>query len=97
MKRILAYSSVSQIGYIATGLGAAMFMGSEGAMGFAGAIYHIINHAFFKAGLFMMVGTIYIYTHELELPRLGGCLKKCPWSRYHLCGCGFRYRRYARF
>ena len=78
MKRILAYSSVSQIGYIATGLGAAMLMGIGGAMGFAGAIYHIINHAFFKAGLFMMVGTIYIYTHELELSRLGGMLKKMP-------------------
>lgn len=78
MKRILAYSSVSQIGYIATGIGAAMLMGIGGAMGFAGAIYHIINHAFFKAGLFMMVGTIYIYTHELELSRLGGMLKKMP-------------------
>ncbi len=78
MKRILAYSSVSQIGYIATGLGAAMLMGIGGAMGFAGAVYHIINHAFFKAGLFMMVGTIYIYTHELELSRLGGMLKKMP-------------------
>ncbi len=78
MKRILAYSSVSQIGYIATGLGVAAFMGIEGGMGFAGAVYHVINHAFFKAGLFMMVGTIYIYTHELELPRLGGMLKKMP-------------------
>ncbi|MDZ4131620.1 MAG: complex I subunit 5 family protein [Dethiobacteria bacterium] len=78
MKRILAYSSVSQIGYIATGLGVATFLGIEGGMGFAGAVYHIINHAFFKAGLFMMVGTIYIYTHELELSRLGGMLKKMP-------------------
>lgn len=78
MKRILAYSSVSQIGYIATGIGAAMLMGVGGAMGFAGAVYHIINHAFFKAGLFVMVGTVYIYTHELELSRLGGMLKKMP-------------------
>lgn len=78
MKRILAYSSVSQIGYIATGIGVATFAGIEGGMGFTGAIYHIINHAFFKAGLFMMVGTIYIYTHELELPRLGGMFKKMP-------------------
>ncbi len=77
-KRILAYSSVSQIGYIAMGLGAAAFEGLEGGMGFSGAIYHIINHAFFKAGLFMMVGTIYMYTHELELPRLGGMAKKMP-------------------
>lgn len=78
MKRILAYSSVSQIGYIATGLGVATLLGIEGGMGFAGAVYHIINHAFFKAGLFMMVGTIYIYTHELDLFRLGGMLKKMP-------------------
>ncbi len=78
MKRILAYSSVSQIGYIATGLGVATFAGIEGGMGFAGAVYHIINHAFFKAGLFMMVGTIYMYTHELEISRLGGMLKKMP-------------------
>ncbi len=78
MKRILAYSSVSQMGYIVTGLGVAAFAGIEGGMGFAGAVYHVINHAFFKAGLFIMVGTIYIYTHELELPRLGGMIKKMP-------------------
>lgn len=78
IKRILAYSSVSQIGYIAAGLGAATMMGIGGAMGFAGALYHIINHAFFKAGLFMMAGTVYIYTHELELSRLGGLFKKMP-------------------
>jgi hydrogenase-4 component B len=78
MKRILAYSSVSQIGYIATGLGLATFLGIEGGMGFAGAVYHIVNHAFFKAGLFMMVGTVYIYTHEQEISRLGGMLKKMP-------------------
>jgi len=80
MKRILAYSSVSQIGYIATGLGAALFMANEGAMGFTGAVYHVINHAFFKAGLFMIAGTIYMYTRELELSRLGGMFKKMPFA-----------------
>lgn len=78
MKRILAYSSVSQMGYIITGVGCAAFLQLEGGMGYTGAIYHVINHAFFKAGLFMMVGTIYMYTHELELPRLGGMFKKMP-------------------
>ncbi|MEW5783876.1 MAG: complex I subunit 5 family protein [Bacillota bacterium] len=77
-KRILAYSSVSQIGYIAAGLGAAAYMGLEGGMGFAGSLYHIINHAFFKAGLFMMVGAVYMLTRELELPRLGGMARKMP-------------------
>jgi hydrogenase-4 component B len=78
MKRILAYSSVSQIGYIAAAIGAAALMNREGGMGFAGAVYHVINHAFFKAGLFMMVGTIFMFTRELELPRLGGMFKKMP-------------------
>ncbi|MDY6826716.1 MAG: complex I subunit 5 family protein [Bacillota bacterium] len=78
MKRILAYSSVSQIGYIVAAIGAAALMNGEGGMGFAGAVYHVINHAFFKAGLFMMVGTVFMFTRELELPRLGGMFKKMP-------------------
>ncbi|HED23930.1 MAG TPA: NADH dehydrogenase, partial [Firmicutes bacterium] len=78
MKRILAYSSVSQIGYIAAALGSAVLMGREGGMGFAGAMYHVINHAFFKSGLFMMAGTIFMFTRELELPKLGGMFKKMP-------------------
>ncbi len=77
-KRILAYSSISQMGFIAAGLGVAVFMGLEGAMGFTGSLYHIVNHAIFKAGLFAMIGTVYIYTHELELSRLGGMARKMP-------------------
>ncbi len=77
-KRILAYSSISQMGYIATGFGVAIFMGVEGAMGFSGSIYHIVNHAIFKAGLFSMIGVVYMYTHELDLSRLGGMIRKMP-------------------
>lgn len=77
-KRILAYSSISQMGFIATGLGVAVFMGHEGAMGFSGSVYHIINHAVFKAGLFAMIGAVYMVTHELDLSRLGGMAKKMP-------------------
>ena len=77
-KRILAYSSISQMGYIAVGLGVAVFMGFDGAMGFTGSIYHIVNHAIFKAGLFAMIGVIYMYTHELDLARLGGMARKMP-------------------
>jgi formate hydrogenlyase subunit 3/multisubunit Na+/H+ antiporter MnhD subunit len=89
-KRILAYSSVSQIGYIVMGLGAAAYMGLEGGMGFAGSVYHIINHAFFKAGLFMIVGTVYMLTHELELPRLGGLARKMPFAAaaFLVAACG---------
>ena len=78
-KRILAYSSVSQMGYILMGIGCAAYLGPDGAMGFVGAIYHIINHALFKAGLFMMVGAIYIHTHELDIDKIGGMIKKFPF------------------
>ncbi len=77
-KRILAYSSISQMGYIATGFGVAVFMGVEGAMGFSGSVYHIVNHAIFKAGLFAMIGVVYMYTHEIDLSRLGGMIRKMP-------------------
>ncbi len=77
-KRILAYSSISQMGYIVTGIGVAMLMGADGAMGFSGSLYHIANHAIFKAGLFIMIGVVYMYTHELDLSRLGGMARKMP-------------------
>jgi len=57
-KRILAYSSISQMGYILMGTGCAAYMGLEGPMGFSGTMMHIFNHAFFKAGMFMMVGAV---------------------------------------
>ena len=78
-KRILAYSSVSQMGYILMGLGVAAYIGyEEGAMGLSGAFYHIVNHAFFKASMFMIVGAIYVRTHELNLNLLGGMRKRFP-------------------
>jgi hypothetical protein len=77
-KKILAYSSVSQMGYILLGVGVAAYLGYEGAIGFAGALYHIINHAFFKAGLFMMVGSVYMITHDLDITRVRGMFRKLP-------------------
>lgn len=75
-KKILAYSSVSQIGYIIMGIGAAAYLGSYGAMAMAGAIYHTINHALFKGALFLVVGAIYIHTHELDINKIRGLHKK---------------------
>ena len=77
-KKTLAYSSVSQMGYILLAIGSAAFLGTDGAMGFVGALYHIINHAFFKAGLFIMVGAIYIHTHELDINRVRGMARVFP-------------------
>lgn len=75
-KNILAYSSVSQIGYVIMGIGAATYIGKYGAMSMSGAIYHIINHALFKGALFLTVGAIYIFTHDLDITRVRGLGKK---------------------
>jgi formate hydrogenlyase subunit 3/multisubunit Na+/H+ antiporter MnhD subunit len=80
IKKMLAYHSISQMGYIITGIGVALYLGYEGAMGFTGAMYHIINHALFKSLLFMVAGVIYYHTHELDMYKLGGLWKKLPFT-----------------
>ncbi|MDI6799715.1 MAG: proton-conducting transporter membrane subunit [Actinomycetota bacterium] len=77
-KRMLAYHSVSQMGYIVFGFGCAAYLGADGAMGFAGGIYHIVNHALFKALLFMSIGAVYFRTHELDMYKLGGLWRNMP-------------------
>ncbi len=80
IKKLLAYSSISQMGYILVGIGVALYLGYEGAMGYAGAIYHIINHALFKSLLFMVAGVIYYHTKELDMYKLGGLWKRLPFT-----------------
>ena len=80
IKKMLAYHSISQMGYIITGVGVALYLGYEGAMGFTGAMYHIINHALFKSLLFMIAGVIYYHTKELDMYKLGGLWKKLPFT-----------------
>lgn len=77
-KRILAYSSVSQMGYILMGIGACAYLGLEGPMAMGGFTLHVVNHAFFKAGMFMMVGAVYFRTGEIEINRLGGLWRDFP-------------------
>ncbi len=77
-KQMLAYHSVSQMGYIVIGIGCAGYMGAGGAMGLAGAFYHIVNHALFKSLLFLTVGAVYFRTHELNMYKLGGLTKLMP-------------------
>ncbi len=77
-KRMLAFHSVSQMGYIVMGIGCAAYMGSHGAMGLAGSLYHIVNHALFKCTLFLGVGAVYFRTHELDMYKLGGLWRNMP-------------------
>jgi hydrogenase-4 component B len=78
IKKMLAYHSVSQMGYIVVGIGVALYLGYSGAMGYAGALYHIINHALFKSLLFMVAGVVYFHTKEYNMYKLGGLYKKLP-------------------
>lgn len=70
IKKVLAYSTVSQLGYMVLGLG----MG-----GFVGGLFHLITHAFFKALLFLGSGSvIHGCHHEQEITKMGGLMKKMP-------------------
>ena len=77
-KRLLAYHSVSQMGYIILGIGAAMFLKNDGAFAIAGAVFHSLNHALFKSALFFGVGIIILGTGEPDLYKLGGLWRKFP-------------------
>ena len=72
IKRIIAYSSVSQVGYILFGLGTLTLRGMQGA------ILHVVYHAIVKALLFMAVGIIIAVTRERQIDRVGGLGKKLP-------------------
>ncbi|MDK2931852.1 MAG: multicomponent Na+:H+ antiporter subunit, partial [Bacillota bacterium] len=72
LKRLLAYSTMAQVGYIFIGLGAAS------ASGLAGAAYHAFNHTFMKAALFMAAGAIISVTGCRRIDRLNGLFERMP-------------------
>jgi len=77
-KRILAYSSVSQAGYIMVGLGGGAIMAETGVMGGLGSFYHVLNHALFKGSLFLALGYIFLRTREFNIYRLGNLWRRMP-------------------
>lgn len=82
IKKMLAYHSISQMGYIVMGIGIALYLGYKGAMGYSGAVYHIMNHALFKSLLFMVAGVVYLHTKEYDMYKLGGLWKKLPLTAF---------------
>lgn len=80
IKKLLACSSISQMGFILVGIGVASYLGYDGAMGMAGSSYHIINHALFKSALFLAAGAIAYLTGELDMYKLGGLWEKIPFT-----------------
>ncbi len=72
MKRLFAYSSISQVGYIVLGLG----LGTP--LGVVGALYHLVNHSLFKSLLFLNAGSVEYATGSRDLKRLGGLNRAIP-------------------
>src|SRR5258707_11113236 len=84
MKRLLAYSSIENIGILFTGLGLAIvFAGVEmraaAALTLIAVMYHAMNHAFMKSLLFLGTGAVLHATGERNLWRLGGLIHRMPW------------------
>ncbi len=87
LKRFLAWSSIENVGIITIGiglgvLGRAKSIPSLAALGYGGALLHVINHAFFKGLLFMSAGSVLHSAGTAELELLGGLLKKMPFTAF---------------
>jgi hydrogenase-4 component B len=85
LKRLLAFHSIENVGIIALGLGASILFASYGsttwaAIAFAAALLHTLNHAIFKALLFLGAGAFERAVGSLELDHLGGLLRRMPWT-----------------
>ncbi len=78
IKRILACSSVSQIGFITLGIGMIGIMGGHG-IALQGTVYHMVNHSLLKLVLFMAAGVVYVNTHSLDLNKVRGFGRKHPF------------------
>lgn len=93
LKRLLAYSSVENIGIIFMVLGLSMIFMDNGhpqlaALGFLAALLHAFNHALFKNLLFLSAGILQHQTHELNIDMMGGLIKRMPQtSALFLIGC----------
>ena len=78
LKRTLACSSMSQIGFILTGIAFMVLLGEHGSLGGLGALLHMINHSFIKLVLFMCAGVVVMNLHALNLNDIKGFGRKKP-------------------
>ena len=78
LKRTLACSSVSQIGFILVGIGMMGLLGESGALAARGTLLHMLNHSLFKLVLFMAAGVVYQNLHALDLNDIRGFGRKKP-------------------
>jgi hydrogenase-4 component B len=85
LKRLLAFHSIENIGIILIGVGAGMVYRAAGlpalaVLGLAAGLYHTINHAVFKALLFLGAGAVLHATGTRDMEAMGGLVKRMPWT-----------------
>jgi hydrogenase-4 component B len=85
MKRMLAHSSIENMGIMTAGLGAGFVFVASGypvlaGIAFTAALYHMTNHAIYKALLFLGVGAVDVSVGHRDMDRLGGLIKFMPWT-----------------
>lgn len=85
LKRLLAYSSVENIGIILLGVGVALLgvaynRPALSVLGLLAALYHLANHAFFKGLLFLGAGSVVFRLHTKNLNAMGGLARRMPWT-----------------
>ena len=84
MKRLLAYSSIENVGLMCVGFGLSLLFSAYGmtalaALAMTAALYHLLSHAFFKSLLFCSTGAVMHATGERSLGKLGGLIRYMPW------------------
>jgi len=87
LKRLLAYHSIENIGIILLGLGSSLvFLSADmkvfASLGLIAALYHTLNHAIFKALLFLGAGSVIAETHTRNIERYGGLIKVMPQTAF---------------
>lgn len=85
LKRLLAFHSIENVGIILIGLGAGIVFQHAGVaalavLGAAAALYHTVNHAVFKALLFLGAGAVVHATGSRNMEEMGGLIKRMPWT-----------------
>lgn len=91
LKRLLAYSTVENIGIIFIGLGLALAFEANGMMGAAAlsltaALFHVLNHSLFKSLLFFGAGAVVVATGERDIEKLGGLIHRMPQTAFLFLG-----------
>lgn len=78
LKRTLACSSMSQIGFILIGVGTQCILGEENGLAVRGTLLHMVNHSLIKLDLFMVAGAVFMNLHKLDLNQIRGFGRKKP-------------------